>query len=265
MRTYLIRTVLAAGLLTACEAEEAPSPPTVLSFCTDKAAAECQVAPRCGTDVAACTAQRAELCEKWAAEAASIGRVFSASQSSACVQKVKATYAKITPITPAELAAVEDACQRAMAGTVKALEACPAGTYQCSGKLLCDKGFCAAAATKQNGQPCANPGDLCAAGYHCAANASGVQICQADVPKGQACTPPGQTTGPGPCLATLRCEGSGATGTCTDRVASGGDCTPGMDECVAAAPFCHPTLKKCTAGVTFSPMEIEVCKPFSGS
>jgi hypothetical protein len=50
----------------------------------------------------------------------------------------------------------------------------------------------------------------------------------------------------------------------TDRIAPGGDCTPGLDECVATAPYCHVTLKKCTAGMTFSPMETEACSPFSG-
>jgi hypothetical protein len=262
MQLHLIHVLAVAGLLTACTSEDPVPAKTVQTFCAAKAAAECQVAARCGTDVTACSTQRQTLCETAAADAASFGRVFSATQSEACVAKVKALYVKVTPITPTELAAVADACERVMAGTVKALEACPAGTYQCSGKLICDKGFCGTPTAKASGQPCANPGDICGAAFHCAANASGLPICQANVVKGQPCSATAQANGPGPCLSTLRCD---TTSTCTDRIASGGDCTPGADECVATAPYCHPTLKKCTAGITYSAMETEACKPFSGS
>ena len=171
----------------------------------------------------------------------------------------------MTPITPAEVAAVDDNCARVMAGAAKLLEECPSGTYQCSGKLVCDKGFCANTTIRTKGQPCANPGDICAAGSHCATDpAKNVLVCLADLVKGDACTPHGKTDGPGPCLATLQCNGQGATGLCEDRIGSGGPCTPGQDQCVAAAPYCHPTLKKCTAGMSFSPMETDTCKPFGG-
>ncbi len=42
--------------------------------------------------------------------------------------------------------------------------------YDCEGKVICDKGFCATTMTKGADQPCSDPGAVCSTGNYCTAN-----------------------------------------------------------------------------------------------
>ena len=106
---------------------------------------------------------------------------------------------------------MHDACNYVFQGDGKVLvDACDV-KYDCAGKVICDKGFCATSMTKGADQPCSNPGEVCATGNYCTVNTAGLLVCTAKAMTGATCS---ATI---PCLETLRCSG----GTCTDRVAAG--------------------------------------------
>ena len=83
------------------------------------------------------------------------------------MNKTNAVYAKAlsSQATPTDLADMDDVCAYVFQGdstttcTVK---------YDCAGNKICDKGFCADKVTKNKGQPCGNPGEVCATGSYCA-------------------------------------------------------------------------------------------------
>ena len=255
--------VTLAGALAACGSEEAP--PRLASsanFCADKASAECKAAVNCGNPVPACQAQRTKACTDLVAASTAAGRKYSMDFAQACLDKTGALYAKTTPLSPDDFAAVQDTCERVLQGAIAANNACTKSDYDCTGKLVCDKGFCATAAVKKAGEPCANPGETCAKGSYCAPLPTGVSVCQAKKAKGASCSTTDKAIGP--CAEDFRCVTEIVGATCADRIASGGACTPGEDQCAVAAPYCDVTAKKCVAGAIFGPTATELCKGYGG-
>lgn len=250
-------------LASACSTAEPPARLAASgNFCADKAAMECQAAINCGNSVPTCQQRRTQACNDAVAEAALAGRQYAQDYAQPCLDKTKSLYAKTAPISPADFAVVDDACQRVLQGSIAVNQACPKSDYDCSGKLICDKGFCANAVTKQATEPCANPGETCAKGSYCAPLASGVSVCQAKKAKGATCSSTDKAIGP--CLEDFRCTTELLSTTCSDRIASGGACTPGADECAVAAPYCDVAAKKCVPGAIFGPSATELCKGYGG-
>ncbi|HXT99874.1 MAG TPA: hypothetical protein VN903_02715 [Polyangia bacterium] len=223
------------------DAGEASAPLTEADFCAMKAAAECQVADRCVTDKDACLTARTKICTMFAAQAKASGkRMFVADNVAVCISKTQALYAKTSPITPAELADMSDACQYVFQGNGRVnVDPCD-NKFDCADHVVCDKGFCATPRTVTGA--CGNPGDGCPTGNYCTQNVTLVYVCMPRGPSGASCD---STT---PCLESLRCAG----GICTDRLPSASACTS-SDDCAPAAPFCDPFANnRCDAGLSFS-------------
>jgi hypothetical protein len=246
----------AAGLFLGCGGGGGGKMLTEADFCAQKADAECVVTDKCLTDKTACTTQRLAMCMAFVTDAKRSGmRNFVASNIGDCINKTKAAYAKPT-ITPADMATMNDACNYVFQGKgMVNLDHCDV-KYDCAGKVICDKTFCAnASSPKASGQPCNNPGDICATGNYCAMNMAGVNVCTARGMSGATCD---QFT---PCLENLRC----AAGSCADRVALAGACTTN-DDCATAAPYCDPYAgNKCDQGLSFSSSGGGACVDYGGS
>lgn len=260
----LATMAILAGMVTAC-ATEPEAPPRLASsanFCADKAAAECKAAVNCGNPVPACVAQRTKVCADFVTASTAAGRKYTVALAQGCLDKTAALYAKITPLSPDDFAGVRESCERVLAGVIAANGACTKSDYDCTGKLVCDKGFCAATVVKKANEPCANPGDACAKGSYCAPLATGLSVCQAKKAKGAACSNSDKAVGP--CAEDFRCVTDVLGSTCVDRIASGGACTPGEDQCAVAAPYCDVTAKKCVAGAIFGPTATDLCKDYGG-
>ena len=263
MRNCAWMCVIAGIFAAACATEVEPERLVSTSnFCADKAAAECKAAVNCGNPVATCQTQRNQACVDFVAAKTAAGRKYSKDFASACLDKTKALYAKTTPLSPDDFALANDACERVLQGSILANNACSSSDYDCTGKLVCDKGFCAAAVVKKAAEPCANPGETCAKGSFCAALPSGVSVCQPKKAKGANCAASDKAIGP--CVEEFRCTTELLGSTCADRIASGGACTPGADECAVSAPYCDLTAKKCVAGAIFGPTATDLCKGYGG-
>jgi hypothetical protein len=242
-----------AGLLAGCGGGGTSKPLTESDFCSQKATAECQVADRCVNDKDACKSERMAMCTAFAANAKASGkRKFVAGNVGACISKVTAVYAKTSPITPKELADMDDVCNYVFQGTGEvALDMCDV-KYDCKGKVICDKGFCAMQTNVTAG--CGNPGDTCPTGKYCTPNSAGNPTCMERGAKGDPCD------ATKPCLETLHCAGT----MCDDRVMQAGSCTT-SDDCAPSAPFCDPYAgNKCDPGLSFSSGS-HSCDDFGGN
>ena len=130
------------------------SPVTEASFCMQKADAECQVAERCAAEKTACLSERQAICTQFATAAKASGmRKFTPGNVSACIDKTRSVYAKTSAITPTDMADMLDACSYVFQGTGEVLNASCDVKYDCKGKVVCDKGFCATSMTKAAMQP----------------------------------------------------------------------------------------------------------------
>jgi hypothetical protein len=250
----LARFAAMFGLLAGCGGGGSSTPITESAFCEQKADAECQVTDRCGSTKAACTAERMALCTAFASAAKASGkRFFVAANVGTCINKTTAVYAKTSAITPADTADIDDACNYVFQGTGEVQIAECTVKYDCAGRVICDKGFCANATTNAVNAPCAGPGAVCAAGSYCAPNASGNLVCTAKGMSGAACS------ATAPCLETLRCNG-----TCGERLPMNSACTSN-DDCAATAPYCDPYAGNvCFSGLFFAPNSSS-CADFGGS
>jgi hypothetical protein len=249
----LLRAAVLTTLILGCGGGGG-APVTEAEFCKRLSEAECQVTARCVSDMMACTDERKALCEEFARTAKmSMKRVFTPGNVNACVDKTRAVYSKAT-ITPQDMADMADACNYVFQGTGEVLIAECDVKYDCKGKVICDKGFCANASTKPVGQGCTDSGDVCAAGSYCAPNASNNLVCTAKGMTGATCN---ATT---PCLEALRCS----NGTCADRVPGGMPCTSN-DDCATAAPYCDPFAgNRCGPGLTFATNSLS-CADYGGT
>jgi hypothetical protein len=244
-RKGTIAAMIGSGLalLAGCGGGGGGTPVTESDFCLQKAEAECQVTAQCVTDETTCKNQRKIKCETFATEAkASTKRAFVAANVSACISKTRTYYAKTTPITPADMADMDEACNYVFQGDGEVnVDNCDV-KYDCAGRVTCDKGYCAM--TKAVTTGCGNPGDTCPNGQYCTANMA--------TPPLLVCMPRGMNSdtcsATAPCLESLRC----ASGTCMDRVAAGGACTSN-DDCPTSAPFCDPYAgMRCDQGLSFA-------------
>jgi hypothetical protein len=231
------------------------TPVTEASFCMRKAEAECQVSERCVSDKTMCLAERMTMCTQFAAAAKAGGkRVFTPGNVDACVNKTTSVYAKTAAITPQELADMLDLCNYVFQGDGETLTDPCDVKYDCAGKVICDKGFCATTMTKGADQPCSDPGAVCSTGNYCTMNSASLLVCTAKAMTGATCS---ATT---PCLEALRCS----AGTCTDRVAASMPCTSN-DDCATAAPYCDPSAgNRCTTGLLFAPLSPS-CADYGGT
>src|SRR5690349_308396 len=166
-RRRLAQVAAIASLLAGCGGGGGGKQTTEADFCAQKADAECQVTDRCVSDKTKCLSQRTATCTAFAADAKASGtRFFTASNVGDCINKTKSTYAKST-ITPTDMATMNDACSYVFQGTAKKTEACTV-KFDCADKSqICDKGLCAPKVTKNSGDLCGNPGEICNTGSFC--------------------------------------------------------------------------------------------------
>lgn len=248
--TFGVATALCIALVTACGDDEAPADkyPTSDSFCTAKAASECDaVAAACSVSDDACRTARKSACNTAAGAATAQGRAYRPASAQECIDKVTALYADRV-LDPAKTEAFEDACERVFTGDKKKSDACD-NAYACEGTLFCDvdKGFCADKVTKKLNDPCNNPGDTCEKGLFCQDKGGGSRFCTAKGTLGVTCQVPAM-----PCAEDLYCNGTA----CVARQAAGATCTTG-DECVTG--YCNPS-HQCQAPQYAS--ETGTCKDF---
>jgi len=242
-----------AGLLAGCGGGGGGKPTTESDFCAQKADAECQVTDQCVTTKDACKAQRMTMCTAFVADAkASKKRVFVPGNIGNCINKTKNVYSKTAPITPTEMADMNEACNYVFQGDGEVnVDNCDV-KYDCKDKVICDKGFCAQ--SKNVTTTCGNPGDTCPTGQFCTANASDVKVCMPKGESGDVCS------ATAPCLESLRCSG----GSCAERVGAAGACTSN-DDCSSDAPYCDPYAgNKCDKGLSFAAGSAS-CADFGGS
>jgi hypothetical protein len=214
-------------------------------FCSQRADAECQVASRCGATLTkdACTTQRTTVCLNWAGSIAS-PRVFTTGNIANCVNMAKSVYGKTSPITPTDLANLDDACNYVFQGNVASLMPCTV-KFDCGPtKRICDKGKCADQMVKGANAQCSDFGAVCTTGQYCKMDATaGTFQCTAKATTGMSCA---DGT---PCVENLRCS----AGSCTDRVAAGAACASSAD-CPTSAPYCDGFAGSvCDTGLLFAP------------
>jgi hypothetical protein len=247
-------------VLAACSSTDPDKYPSTDSFCSARAAEECQVATKCGNPPDNCKKQRAALCMSEASEATRAARAYVPGNAEDCINRTHGLYLEGT-IVPAKKAEVDYACARVFRGTVAVNGACKTD-FECAGDNICDKTRCAAKVAKKLNDPCANPGEVCEKGTFCTKDATGLVVCLKKRDKGETCSAPGVSDGVGPCLEALRC--TDGVQRCEDRLGVGAACPVGKDECTAEAPYCDDTTRKCVAGAIFAPSATELCKAYGG-
>jgi hypothetical protein len=229
-------------LSVSCGGGSKSTPLTIDDFCTQKAAAECQVAGLCAVPMADCESARKMVCMNFVAMANVAPRVFVPGNVPACVNKAKAVYAE-TIIKPTDLDALDDVCNYVFQGATADLAACVT-KYECkNAQQICDKGHCATQMNVAAGAQCPAFGAVCPTNQYCKTMGAAM-ICSNKGSTGDTCDP---ST---PCDATkmLTCTG----GKCAMQVSTGQACTGDVD-CLAAAPYCNPYAgNKCSTGLTFS-------------
>jgi len=231
------------------------SPPTIASFCAQKADEECGtkdkgVAHDCGTTVAACTAARTVACTTIATQQSAL-HPLRADAIDNCLGKTATAYAAAT-ITPALRAAADDACARVFSGTGKVLTACTSA-LDCDTGLICDRAVCAMPSPVAANALCNNPGESCPATQYC--TGTPFQMCTDKHAAGAPCD------AATPCVDTLRCVNA----VCADKAPTRGACITD-DDCSATAPYCdHYNGNACFLGFTpASPGGTNECVAFGG-
>jgi hypothetical protein len=221
-------------------------------FCSQKADKECIVTDLCSSDKDDCKAARKTACLSWVASIKAVPntpREFVPANIGACINKTDSVYKK-TVIKPADLADMDDVCNYVFQGDVKKDEACTT-KYDCQGKVICDKGFCADKSVKGKDAQCSDLGAVCGTGQYCA-----------DVPPTKRCTDKAKTGET--CSATVPCveaDYCAADGKCALLLESGDACTASSD-CGGAAPYCNPYAgNECSNGLTFA-THSPSCAPF---
>jgi hypothetical protein len=222
---------------------------TVSDFCTQYAAAVCNFTSRCGQSPTLTDCEDAEttLCNANATSAQAAGvRAFTPANVAKCVNATTSMVKMTAAITPTVMSTTSDDCNYVFQGSVASGMPCTS-KYDCKGgegSAICDKGVCAAPATKAAGAGCSDAGAICAAGSFCTKGTNSFYTCVAKGAAGATCD------AATPCLESLRC---GADGKCTDRIAAGGTCTSN-DDCVTAAPYCDVYAGYiCDTGLLFAP------------
>jgi hypothetical protein len=216
-------------------------PLTEFDFCTQKAAAECQVASTCVVTMDACRTQREKVCMDFVSATEVAPRVFVPGNVSACISKANSVY-KQPVIKPSDMDALTDVCNYVFQGAVADLAACTT-KYDCkNSKDICDKGHCAAQMSVGANLQCANFGAVCGSAQFCK-TIGAAMMCTDKGKQGAVCD------AADPCLdAGFTCKG----GTCVAQAGQGESCTSNAD-CSSTVPYCNPyASNKCSPGLTFS-------------
>ena len=188
-----------------CKSDDPP--PTVTSFCTQKADRECGTATKgmaanCGADLATCKATRASICVTRAQTQLSATRPIRPENIENCLNKTSEAYSG-TIVTPDKVAIMNDACDRVFSGNIPAgsVLACQSD-YDCAVGAICDQAFCVKKTAPGVNGFCSDPGTVCPANQYCAL----VGTFKKCVPSKQA----GEVCGDGvPCADALRCGSAG--------------------------------------------------------
>jgi hypothetical protein len=241
------------GLVAAgCGGGGSSKPLIVDDFCTQKAQKECQVTVRCATDKTTCETQRRALCMTFAQATMSPTRPFRPENVAACISETNRVYAKTSPITPTDLASMDDACNYVFQGSVARDGTC-ATKYDCTGKVICDRAMrCETQVNKNNGDDCSGAGAVCTQGLYC--TGTPVPRCMAKKVLTNVCDDMN------PCIETLRCMG----GICAARAMANDPCATD-DDCPTTAPYCDPNVgNHCDSGLSFAG-GAPSCAAFGGS
>jgi len=228
---------------------------TTDEFCSQVAAAECErTSALCGVSAASCQAARKPICTGWVLATQSATRAFHQGKIDACISKIKAIYAKDS-ITPTDLAAKDDACNRVFSGDVENFKPCQVD-YDCQDGYICSQNVCAKPLKKNANDQCSDFGSQCPVGFFCT-TAPGVPVKQC-LPRKALMEPCVQTAD---CLEDLRC----VNGACAARVGISTPCLSN-DDCASSAPLCDPNLSppKCQVGLRFATGAVD-CNPFGGA
>jgi hypothetical protein len=262
MRLMLCIGPLAGVLGTiaiACSSTPTPPPPdsTLTEFCTDWAAAYCQIS-LCNFDLDTCESFQTGVCTSFATAAEASGlRQYSQPSGLACVKALQGAFVgSSSSVSAATLASIDTICNDAFVGSQVVQKPCT-DTYDCSTGLVCatvpgESSVCGVSSPKTLGDPCADPGDTCTGDSYCAASSLG-PTCVATPASGTACS------------AAIPC-GTGdycAAGTCQALATVGQTCAATSD-CVAGL-YCdlYPPAA-CTNGLTFARGSID-CQGIAGS
>ncbi len=233
------------------------TPITEDDYCTQKATAECQVAPTCVSVVSACQMQRHSACLAVNAASKSPTRLFVPGNVGACISQTNSVYAKTLSgvATQADITAMNDKCAYVFQGnstttcTVK---------YDCKDQSqICDKGICAKSMQVSKGAFCVSPGQVCSSDSYCATDPATNQLtCLAKAAQSAPCS---ATV---PCVDPFRCDSTSLT--CVPKLMSGEFCGSSAD-CASTVSYCDPYAGcKCDPGLKFAG-GASACVDYGGS
>ena len=168
-------------------------------------------------------------------------RVFVAGNIGACISKTKAVYAKTSPITPTDLADIDDVCNYVFQGNGEVnVEACDDQLRLRRKRVICDKTFCATQVTRTSPRPAATRATSAPTGNYCAQRRAQRLVCTAKWDSGTTCDATSALPGD-PALRGRNLH--------RPRRARPVACTSN-DDCVTAAPYCDPYASdKCALGL----------------
>lgn len=249
------------GLVSACSSSSSKPFPDVASFCVAKAKEECQIAPTCAVDTAACQTVRAAKCNAEATAATTGGtRSYNADNAQPCLDAVHSVYGagKVLLKDLVDDGSMGDRCERVFEGKSDKNKPCTSN-YDCINGRICSpvqpgvsQHVCADKVSKKSGDFCADPGSSCESGSYCAQATGSAAQCTAEAQTGQPCS---ATI---PCNESLRCQ----SGTCAARQTQGQGCSSNSD-CAPIAGYCDPYAGNiCTIGLTFATGASD-CKGFA--
>jgi hypothetical protein len=239
---------LSASLLAAgCGGGGGAKPITTPDFCMMWATAVCQISASCSTSLTSDTCQTAAIaqCQQQATTATAAGvRLFTIANVSKAVGTATMVFKKTSPITPTDLANVQNTFSYVFQGKVPKNMSCTS-KYDCAGgedSVICDKGVCATSTTKASGVGCSDPGAVCDAASYCTMGGTLFYTCDPKGARGAICN------ADTPCIDSLRC----AAGHCGDRVLANGACASDSD-CVSTSPYCDLFAGGvCSVGLQFA-------------
>jgi hypothetical protein len=212
-------------------------------FCQEKAKRECaDVVPACLITEVECRASREAACNNEAGIDLSAQRTFSPSNAATCLGKVSEIYGKLdrgaVALTADDWRLLKTGCERVFQGSALLNQACNQ-TTDCSGPLVCDRGYCGSPKKVSAGAGCANTGEYCEPGNYCSNEPRA--LCTVRLGFGGACS---ATV---PCLENLRCDRAAAM--CTTLLA---DSSPCLSDSDCASGFCEPFALRCSHDVRFA-------------
>jgi hypothetical protein len=249
MRIRLAGLVLGAFGTFAGACVETPQTYNAISFCTDKAQAMCQVASTCSFDPNVCQTYQYKQCTTDGVNAThAYRRLYNADNARFCISAVQAAYRNgVTNISAAQLASINDTCERVYQGMGVVGDSCE-NDYDCGSGLICASKtpdgtpmVCEPAQPVEQGQACDRLGAQCASDTYCAQQSSGTWACSPCPGEGQQCAA-GQY-----CMSTQHCvQGT----TCEPRGGQGDPCVNNND-CGSGSPYCDHYSNTCAPGLTF--------------